>query len=770
MTKELHVVKRNGCIEALDYEKIHKVVTWACDGLSGVSVSEIEMNANIQLHNKIKTHDIHETLIKSASSLIDPHTPNYQFVAARLVMFDLRKKVYGRYDPCTLLDLIERNVKKKKYDSDLLKKFTTEEIDRLDSYIKHQRDLDFSYAASQQLTGKYLVQNRDKKGEYYETPQMMYMLIAMTLFIDDKGDDNMDRIQLIKAYYDAVSTFKLGIPTPILAGARTPTRQFSSCVLIDTDDNLNSITATNTAIVKYISQKAGIGGNFGKIRPEGSSIRGGDAMHTGLIPFLKHFQAAVKSCSQGGVRGGSATVYYPIWHRDVEELLVLKNNRGTDEKRVRHLDYGVQLNRLFYKRLVKGQNITLFAPIPDLYDAFVSGDNDAFEALYEKYEKTPGIDKKVVPAADLFSLMMIERKGTGRIYIQNIDHCNNHTPFRVDRITMSNLCSEIALPTKPFKHEFDEEGRIALCTLSSFNWGTLTNKDEMELLAKLVIRSLDNLLSYQDYPMIQAKLAVDDYRALGIGINNLAYFLAKNGLRYQDGSANELVNEWSEAMAYYLQKATIELAEERGPCKKWKDLEQAEGRFVIDTYNKNVDTLVSNKLHYPWDALRVRAIESGVRNATVTAHMPSESNSQLMNATSGIEPARALVTKKQSKDGILAQVVPNIHNLKNKYDMLWDQKSPQGYLDLMCIIQKFTDQTISANTSYNPNHYADNDHEIPMSVMLKDLLRFYKFGGKTLYYFNTNDALVDKDDENIEKRTEIEVIQEDPESCESCKL
>ena len=759
----LQVTKRNGTKEPLDLSKFHKVVEWACEGVTGVSESEIEINSHIQFYNNIKTSDIQETLIKAAAELITVETPNYQYVAGRLINYHLRKQVYNGYGVPSLAEHIESNIVRGYYEPGLHKWYTKEEVDKIDTFIDHDRDYNIAYVGMEQFRGKYLVKNR-VTGEIFETPQMAYILIAMTLFHNSE-----DRMKWIKEFYDAVSNFEISLPTPIMAGLRTPQKQFSSCVLVETDDSLDSINATASAIVKYVSQKAGIGVGAGRIRAIGSPIRNGDTAHTGVIPFYKHFQSAVKSCSQGGVRGGAATLYYPVWHLEVEDLLVLKNNKGTEDNRVRHMDYGVQFNRLMYQRLLTGGDITLFSPsdVPGLYEAFFQ-DNDKFEELYSKYERSTKIRKKTVSAIDLFSSFMQERKDTGRIYLMNVDHANDHSSFDKIEATIyqSNLCSEIDLPTKPLKNIDDPEGEISLCTLSAINWGKIKDVTDFKRPCTLAVRALDALLDYQEYPVLAAHNSTMARRPLGIGIINFAYWLAKNDLNYQDIDENGLakVHEYAEAWSYYLIKASVELAKEKGAPSKSNQTKYAAGLMPIDTYKEAVDELVKPVYNMNWEELREMAKEYGIRNSTLMALMPSETSAQIANATNGIEPPRSLVSVKQSKDGVLKQVVPEVRKLKNKYDLLWDQKSPEGYLKIMAVLQKFIDQGISVNTSYNPTFY--EDEKIPMSVMLQHLLMFYKLGGKQLYYFNTFDGA----GEYEEKLPELESGQIDDEDCEACKI
>jgi len=741
MNNNLLVTKRNGKKEPIDLEKIHKVIAWAADGLDNVSVSQVELKSHIQFYDGIKTSDIHETIIKSAADLISEETPDYQYLSARLAVFHLRKKAYGQFEPPKLFDHVVNMVETGKYDQHLLADYTQAEFEYMEEFLEHKRDLDFSYAAVKQLEGKYLVQNR-VSGKIYESAQFLYILVAACLFAKYSKDT---RLSFVKGFYEAISTFKISLPTPIMAGVRTPTRQFSSCVLIECGDSLDSINATSSAIVKYVSQRAGIGVNAGRIRALGSTIRNGEAFHTGCIPFFKHFQTAVKSCSQGGVRGGAATLFYPLWHLEVESLLVLKNNRGVEENRVRHLDYGVQFNKLMYSRLIKGDFITLFSPsdVPGLYDAFFA-DQDEFEKLYVQYEADDSIRKKRIKAIELFTLFAQERASTGRIYLQNVDHCNTHSPFDPLKapIRQSNLCLEIALPTKPMVDINDADGEIALCTLSAFNLGVIDSLDELENLADLAVRALDSLLDYQDYPVPAAFNASMGRRTLGIGVINYAYYLAKNGKFYSNGSANNLTHKTFEAIQFYLLKASNELAKEKGACPKFNETRLAQGILPIDTYKKDIDNITGEVLHLDWETLRKSIKEHGVRNSTVSALMPSETSSQISNATNGIEPPRGLISIKSSKDGVLKQVVPEYKRLKDNYELLWNIPNNQGYLELVGIMQKFIDQTISANTNYDPSRFEGG--KIPVKQILKDILTAYKLGVKTMYYHNTRDGADDQ--------------------------
>ncbi len=764
----IQVTKRDGSKEPLDIEKLHKVVFHACDNITGVSPSEVEIKSQIQFYNGMTSKEIQETLIKASADLIDDENPNYQFVGGRLINYALRKEVYGQYTPFSVKELVERNIASGFYDSELLEQYSDEEWAKIDSFIKHDRDEALTYVAMEQLRGKYLCQNR-VSGEIFETPQMCYVLIAATLF---QNYPKETRLSWIKDYYDAVSLHDISLPTPVMAGVRTPQRQFSSCVLIETDDSLDSINATASSIVKYVSQKAGIGIGGGNIRAIGSPIRKGDAFHTGIIPFYKHFQSATKSCSQGGVRGGAATIYYPIWHLEVEDMLVLKNNKGTEENRVRHMDYGVQFNKLMYERLISGGDITLFSPndVPGLYEAFFA-DQDKFKELYERAERNTRLRKKTIKAIELFGAFMEERKNTGRIYLQNVDNANDHGSFLPDvaPIRQSNLCAEIDLPTKPLSDINDPEGEISLCTLSAINWGNIKSTGDFERVCRLAVRGLDALLSYQNYPILAAKLSTDKRRPLGVGIINFAYWLAKNDLTYQGITSEglELIDEYAEAWSYYLIKASADLAVEQGAPSGNLETKYGHGITPNMTYKKDVDELVKHKERQDWKGLRKQLKVTGIRNSTLMALMPAETSAQVANATNGIEPPRSLISVKQSKHGVLKQVVPEYKRLKNKYDLLWDQKSPEGYLRIMAVLQKYIDQGISINTSYNPTF--SEDEKIPMSTMLQHLLMFYKYGGKQLYYFNTYDGQGEVDvGKMMDEPLEQAVVDDD--DCESCVI
>jgi ribonucleoside-diphosphate reductase alpha chain len=767
----IQVTKRDGRKEQIDIEKLHKVVFFACEGITGVSASEVEIKSQIQFYTGMTTSSIQETLIKAAADLISEDTPNYQYVGGRLINYAIRKEVYGGYEPCHVKTLVEKNVKRGFYDPELLNYYNDEEWDKINGFIKHERDENLTYVAMEQLRGKYLAQNR-VTNEIFESPQMCYILIAATLFHSYSGDE---RLKWIKDYYDAISLHDISLPTPVMAGVRTPQRQFSSCVLIETGDSLDSINATSSSIVKYVSQKAGIGIGGGAIRALGSPIRKGDVFHTGVVPFFKMFQSATRSCSQGGVRNGAATLYYPIWHLEVEELLVLKNNKGTEDNRVRHMDYGVQFNKLFYERLISGGEITLFSPsdVPGMHDAFFAN-QDLFRELYEAAEKNPKIRKKTVKALDLFISFMEERKSTGRIYLQNVDNANEHGSFipSLAPIRQSNLCAEIDLPTKPLNDINDPDGEISLCTLSAINWGNIKTPADFERVCRLAVRGLDALLTYQNYPILAAQLSTEKRRPLGVGIINFAYWMAKNGFTYQNVTPEALakIDEWTEAWSYYLIKASADLAAEQGAPSGNMETKYGHGITPNQTYKKDLDELVPHVERMDWDGLRAQLKETGIRNSTLMALMPSETSAQVANATNGIEPPRALISVKQSKHGILTQVVPEYKKLKNKYDLLWTQKSPEGYLKIMAVLQKYIDQGISVNTSYNPIFF--EDEKIPMSVMLQHLLFFYKMGGKQLYYYNTNDGQgeIDADAMITAQNASLDDIIDDDETCDSCSI
>lgn len=733
--KEINVVKRDGEKEPFDAEKVHKVLYWATEDVNGVTVASIEAALNINLYNGILSSEIHEALIRATVDLITEDAPNYQIVAGRLVMFDLRKKAYGEFEPPHLMDFVNELTNKGLFDEYLLDQFTPDEWDELDKTIKHDRDMNFYWAGAKQLREKYLTKNRTT-GDIYETPQFVYMCVAATLFSYEQGED---RLKIVKTAYNLYSQGLISLPTPIMAGVRSRVRQYSSCVVIDCGDNIPSINSTTAAITDYVTRKAGIGLNGGRIRGVGAKIRSGDAFHTGVTPFYRLFESAVKSCSQGGVRNGSATLHCPIWHWEIEDIMVLKNNEGTFDNRVRRLDYSIQINGYMYQRLLEEGEITLFSmeEVPDLYDAFFQ-DQNLFGELYEMYERKTSIRKKKISSYDLFSLLNTERTKTGRLYIMNVDHCNTHSSF-LDWVYMSNLCQEITLPTEPLPAMGEEGGEIALCTLSAINMADLDPDDDdfyqkMEERTYIAVAGLDWLLDHQEYPMKAAEIPCKARRNLGIGVINLAYFLTKRGLNYSDDRANEIIHRWFEAFQFYLIKASVELAKQKGACEWFHRTKYSQGIMPVDSYRKQLDEIAPFKLECDWDWLRAEVLEHGMRNSTLSALMPSETSSQLSNATNGIEPPREPIVVKESEDGNLKQVVPDFYHLKNKYEYEFDMPTPQGYLDKVCIIQKFIDQAISANTSYNKDNYGG---KIPEQAKLDDIIRFWYYGGKTLYYDNT---------------------------------
>lgn len=725
----MQVTKRDGSKEDFLVEKIHKVVSWAVKGINGVSLSEVEMNANLSLYDGIKSSEIHQILIKSANDLISTATPNYQYVAARLLNMQLRKEVWGCGDePVDFLMFIRKNIDNGVYDPIVEKKWTEKQIDALGKYINHNRDDQFTYAGLQQLIDKYLVKNRST-GVIYETPQFAYMMIAMCLF---------DDINEVKQAYDCYSTFKINLPTPIMAGVRTNIRQFASCVLVDVDDNLDAIFSSIHAVGKYTARRAGIGLNIGRMRPINSPIRGGEVIHTGLIPYLKNFESAVKSTSQNGLRGGSATVHVPFWHYEIEDILVLKNNAGTDDNRVRKLDYSVQFCKLFYDRLVKNEDITLFSPheAKGLYEAF--GDNKKFEELYLKYENKRSLKfKRKIPARQLAQIFARERLETGRIYSMNIDNANEHGSWSVP-CYMSNLCQEIIHPTKPINSIDDPEGEIGICILSALNLLELTNEKDIEDACRIAVRTLDAVIDYQDYPVLAGETFTKGRRSLGIGITNLAGFLAKNKLMYEDREALDLVHETMEQIQWNLINASCELAEEKGACPKFQDTKYAKGLLPIDWYKKTVDELIKPNYNMDWEGLRERVKKYGLRHSTLSAIMPCESSSVIQNSTNGIEPVRSLLIHKKAKNGVLKQLVPNYHMRKNYYSMAWHMMSNKSFLNIAAVIQKFTDMSMSTNLYYNYAHWDDGN--IPLSVIIKDQIYGYKYGLKNFYYANTPDG------------------------------
>ena len=764
-----NVLKRDGTVEELNLEKVHKMVEFAVEGLAGVSASQVEIQSGLQFCDGIKSSDIQEILIRSASDLISEEHPNYQYVAARLLLFGLRKAVHGHPEILPpLLEHVKGCVDKGVYDGTIVNRYSEEEWDRINSFVEHERDYLFTYAGLRQVVDKYLVQDRST-GQHYESPQQMYIMIAATLFANYPTETRLD---YVRRYYNAISTHKINIPTPIMGGVRTPIRQFASCVLVDIDDTLDSIFSSDMAIGKYVSQRAGIGINAGRIRGINSKIRGGEVQHTGVIPFLKKFEATVRCCTQNGIRGGSATVHFPIWHQEIEDIIVLKNNKGTQDNRVRKLDYSIQLSALFYQRFIEAGEITLFSPhdVPGLYDAFGT---EYFDDLYVRYENDKSIPRKTIDAQELILDLLKERAETGRIYLMNIDHCNSHSSFK-DKVSMSNLCQEITLPTDPIDHIDDAGGEIALCILSAINVGKITQLDQLEDLCDLSVRGLEELIDYQQYPVAAAKRSTLARRSLGVGYIGLAHYIAKNKVKYDDPQAWKLVHDLSEAFQYYLLKASNQIAQEKGACEYFDHTKYSDGLLPIDTYKKDVDDIVPNVLNYDWDTLRNDIKTHGLRHSTLSAQMPSESSSIVSNATNGVEPPRDYVSIKKSKKGPLKQVVPGFPHLKSNYTLLWDMPSNEGYIKVIAVMQKFFDQGISGNWSYNPENYPDN--EVPTSVMAQDWLTTYKYGWKTSYYQNTYDAKKDAEEPIAEvAHTDLnslltDIMESNEEECESCSI
>ena len=765
MSNGTKVKKRDGRIESLDLDKMHKMVDEATKGLSGVSASQVEMQSGIQFYDGITTDEIQEILIRSASDLIDLDHPNYQFVAARLLLFSLRKQVFENKNGAapTLRDHITKLAYDGLYDKDIFTKYSQEEIDKVGTYIDHDRDMLFTYAGLRQVVDKYLVQDRTG-GRVYETPQFMYMMISLVIFQNYPKETRLD---YVRRYYNAISKHRINIPTPIMAGVRTPLRQFASCVLVDSDDTLDSIFSSDMAIGRYVAQRAGIGINAGRIRGINSKIRGGEVQHTGVVPFLKKFESTVRCCTQNGIRGGSATVHFPIWHQEIEDIIVLKNNKGTEDNRVRKLDYSIQLSKIFYERFIKNGDITLFSPhdVPDLYEAFGT---DRFDELYVGYENDPSIPKKTLKAQELILDILKERSETGRLYLMNIDHCNSHSSFK-DKVNMSNLCQEITLPTYPINHIDDEFGEIALCILSAVNVGKIKSDEELEDLCDLSVRGLEELIDYQEYPVRAAEIATKARRSLGVGFIGLAHYLAKLGFSYDSQEAWDAVHGLSESFQYYLLKASNQLAKEKGHCEYFGRTKYADGILPIDTYKKDVDEISSIELEHDWEALRTEIRTHGLRHSTLSAQMPSESSSVVSNATNGIEPPRDYLSIKKSKKGPLKQIVPQFNSLKSSYTLLWDMPNNRGYINVVAVMQKFFDQAISGNWSYNPENYPDN--EVPVSVMAQDFLTTYKYGWKTSYYQNTHDMKSDEIDEKSDLQNLLnDIMESEEDDCESCKI
>ena len=767
-TQIINVIKRGTRgKEPLNIEKIHDMVEYAVEDIKGVSSSQVEMTSGLQFYDGMTTDEIQQILIKSAADLISLENPNYQYVAARLLLYSLRKQVIDKlWDHPHIYEHVKKGVEKKVYDENILKWYDKKDFDRMENWINHERDYTFTYAGLRQVIDKYLVQDRSN-GEVFETPQFMYMMISATVFAQYP---KAKRMSYVKKYYDAISQFKINIPTPVMAGVRTPIRQYASCVLVDVDDTLGSIFSSDMAIGRYVAQRAGIGINAGRIRGINARIRGGEVQHTGVIPFLKKFEATVKCCTQNGVRGGSATVHFPIWHQEIEDIVVLKNNKGTEDNRVRKLDYSIQISKLFYERFIREEDITLFSPheVPELYEAWGTPE---FDDLYERAERKTSVKKKKVSAQALFGDMLKERAETGRIYIMNIDHCNSHSSFK-DLIRMSNLCQEITLPTDPIDH-IDGDGEVALCILSAINVGTIDKRDELENLCDLAVRSLDEIIDHQQYPVRAAEISTKARRSLGIGYIGLAHYLAKKGYNYDQKLAWRQVDKLTEAFQYYLLKASSEVAKEKGPCDYFHKTKYSDGILPIDTYKKEVDEIVNRNLTYDWESLRKEIKESGLRHSTLSAQMPSESSSVVSNATNGIEPPRDYLSVKKSKKGPLKQVVPDYKRLKNNYTLLWDMKSNEGYINVVAVMQKYFDQAISGNWSYNPENYEDN--QVPVSVMAQDLLTTYRLGWKTSYYQNTYDAKKDVDEPAhpigfVDNVPEDKPKIEDEENCDSCTI
>ncbi len=765
MSNGTKVKKRDGRVESLDLDKMHLMVEEACTGLAGVSASQVEMKSGIQFYDGITTGEIQEILIKSASDLIDLDHPNYQFVAARLLLFSVRKSLYGKMKEmpkledhiysCTNIDV---------YDKAIFTKYSKEEIEKADNFIDHDRDFLFTYAGLRQVVDKYLVQDRSTNG-VYETPQFMYIMIALTIFAQYPKDT---RMSYVKRYYDAISKHRLNIPTPIMAGVRTPLRQFASCVLVDVDDTLDSIFSSDMAIGKYVAQRAGIGINAGRIRGINAKIRGGEVQHTGVVPFLKKFESTVRCCTQNGIRGGSATVHFPIWHQEIEDIIVLKNNKGTEDNRVRKLDYSIQISKLFYERFIQNGEISLFSPhdVPGLYDSFGT---DRFDDLYVGFERDESVPRKTIGAQELILNILKERAETGRLYIMNIDHCNSHSSFK-DKVNMSNLCQEITLPTDPINHIDDEHGEIALCILSAVNVGKVKSDEELEDLCDLSVRGLEELIDYQEYPVAAAERATKARRSLGVGFIGLAHYLAKLGYAYDSQEAWDAVHGLSESFQYYLLKSSNQLAKEKGWCHDFGRTKYADGILPIDTYKNDVDEISNPKLEHDWESLRASISTHGLRHSTLSAQMPSESSSVVSNATNGIEPPRGYLSIKKSKKGPLKQIVPQYATLKNSYTLLWDMPNNAGYINIVAVMQKFFDQAISGNWSYNPENYPDN--EVPVSVMAQDLLTTYKYGWKTSYYQNTYDFKTDEVEDTKESLESLvaQLENAEEEECESCKI
>jgi ribonucleoside-diphosphate reductase alpha chain len=770
--KTIIVQKRNGLREPLALEKWQTQIAKVCSGIADVSQSMVEIKAQLHFYDGITTREIDGITLRAIVDLIDVesnpgvgHT-NYQFVAGKQRLSMLRKDVYGAYTPPHLYDIVKTNVATGLYTPELLEWYTEDDWNRMNDMLDHAKDEQYSYAAIEQLIEKYLVKNRST-GQTYETPQIRYMVAAATVFHSE--EPNSARMRYIKEYYNAASDGLFTLATPVLAGLGTPTKQFSSCVLIRSDDDLDSIFASGEMMAKYASKRAGIGLEIGRLRPLGSPIRGGEIMHTGMIPFLKKWFGDLRSCSQGGIRNASATVFYPIWHHQFDDLIVLKNNQGTEETRVRHMDYGVVLSAFFWRRFKNKEQITFFDPneVPDLYQAFYSN-TELFEELYVKYEKRKDLRKKTMSAEEVFKGGILkERTDTGRIYLVFIDNVMKQGPFDPEYHTIyqSNLCCEILLPTKSFKRLDDADGRIALCTLGSINWGAFRNPEDMRRACRILHRSLNNILDYQDFLSIQSKLSNDEIRPLGIGITNLAYWHAKRGLQYGEKDALGEVKTWMEHLAFYLTEASVELAKERGKCLGSDHTRYGQGTFPWELRATGVNELADFAPELPWEALRSEMKTHGVRNATQMAVAPVESSSVVINSTNGIEMPMSLISVKESKAGSLTQVVPEYHKLKNKYQLMWEQKDCDGYLKTAAVIAAYVDQSISTNTFYNPAHFADR--KVPTTLIARNLMQSHYWGLKTFYY-----SLINKTgSKNVTEDAPLEVIDfDDQEDCEACKL
>ena len=771
----IQVTKRSGHKEPLAVEKWQAQITKVCAGIADVSQSMIEIKSQPHFFDGITTQEIDEITLRAIVDLIDVEANpdvghvNYQYVAGKQRLSMLRKDVYGTYEPPRLYDIVKTNVATGLYTAELLEWYTEDDWNKMNDMLDHDKDEGYSYAAIEQLIEKYLVRNRATK-EIYETPQIRYIIAAATVFHTE--EPNSARMRYIKEYYNAASDGLFTLATPVLAGLGTPTKQFSSCVLIRSDDDLDSIFASGEMMAKYASKRAGIGLEIGRLRPLGSPIRGGEIMHTGMIPFLKKWFGDLRSCSQGGIRNASATVFYPIWHHQFDDLIVLKNNQGTDETRVRFMDYGVVLSALFWRRFKNKENITFFDPneVPDLYEAFYSN-TELFEELYVKYEKKAGLRKKVMSAEEVFKGGILkERTDTGRIYLVFIDNVMNQGPFDPEYHTIyqSNLCCEILLPTKSFKRLDDEEGRIALCTLGSINWGAFRNPEDMRRACRILQRSLCNILDYQDFLSIQSKLSNDEISPLGIGITNLAYWHAKRSLQYGDKDALQEVKTWMEHQAYYLTEATVELARERGPCLHSDKTRYGQGTFPWELRAKGVNELADFAPELDWETLRTNMKQYGVRNATLMAVAPVESSSVVINSTNGIEMPMSLISTKESKAGSLTQVVPEYAKLKNKYQLMWEQKDCAAYLKTAAVIAAYVDQSISTNTFYNPAHWADR--KVPTTLIAKNLMQAHAWGLKTFYYSLVNKQGSKSVDETPPDMPLEHINFDDEEGCESCKL